>query len=255
MGDFPHKLLTSLIILAVGLIIAKIALHMLKSFLKKSNLDAVLYRFVYNAAKVIFIIVIVMTILSTLGVPTTTMITIIGAVGAAIALAMQNSLSNFAGGVLIMVTRPFRQGNLIEVQGHTGRVQHIDLMYSTLITLDNTVINIPNGTIVNNPVKNYSYLETRRIDVTVGISFDNTIEEARKAVMRVVEPSDYYLSDPKPVVGCREHGDSSIVLDVMVWCKTDDYYSAKWYLMEAIRGEFERSGINIPYPQLDVHMN
>ena len=195
-----------------------------------------------------------MTILSTLGVHTTTMITIIGAVGAAVALAMQNSLSNFAGGVVILVTKPFRQGNLIEVQGYTGRVQHIDLMYSTLITPDNTVISVPNGTIVNNPIKNYSFLDIRRIDVILNISFKNTVEEAREAIARVVDSSEYYLNEPEPIVGCREHGSSSISLDVLVWCRTGDYFNARWHLMEAIREEFERSGIIIPYPQLDVHM-
>ena len=247
------QIVGSIIILILGLIAIKIVERVLRKGLKRSKLDGVLHTFIINTAKVILYIVLLVTVLGQLGVKTTTFITMLGACGAAIALALKDSLSNFAGGILIIVNKPFVKGDLIDACGVSGKVEKIDLLYSTLITGDNKVISIPNGSLAADVVVNYSEANLRRIDCKFGIGYDADIAQAKSIIASIIEKSPLLLSDPEPVIGVTNHGDNAVELDVFVWCKTDDYHPARYGLYEDVKNAFDANGVSIPYPQVVVH--
>lgn len=241
----------------IGLVIIKIILITVRKVLARSAIDSVLYKFIINSIKIICFIVLILTVLNWVGVPTSTLVTVIAAAGAAIALAVKDSLSNFAGGLLIMVNKPFSQGDYIEVDINdiTGKVQEIDLLYSKLITFDNKIISIPNSILANNAVTNYSGADARRIDIQVGAGYDCDIDKVKSVIRKVIDGSDYFHRDPEPVIGVSEYADSAVIYDTFVWCDTDIYYDARYYLLENIKKSFDSEGIDIPYPQIVVHVD
>lgn len=247
------KAASALVMFLVGLMLLKILLIFVRRTLERSRLDQVLYTFVVNTVKVVCLILLVITVLTHLGVPTGSFVTVIAAGGAAIALALKDSLGNFAGGILIMVQKPFRQGDLISSNGVEGRVQHIDLLYTTLLTLNYQTITIPNGLLANNTIINYSMSECRRIDVQVGISYSSDIEQARRCILDVITRSGSYLDSPAPLVGVAEHGDSAVILDVQAWCETERFFNARYELRESIKKAFDEAGIEIPFTQITIH--
>ncbi len=249
------RIIACVIILAVGLIAIKIIVKLVRKALYHSRLDGVLYTFILNCIRIVFFILLIITVLSSLGVSTTSFITVLGACGAAVALALRDSLSNFAGGILIMLNQPFSKGDYIESNGLEGKVHEIDLMYSKLITLDNKIISIPNGLIINSTIVNYSQQENRRIDCKFSIGYSSDIEKAKAVIASIINESSYYLSTPEPIIGVSAHGDSSVVLDTLVWCKNEDYFPARYHLYEQVKLEFDDCGIEIPFPQCTVHFD
>ena len=247
------SLLRAAAIFVIGLVVIKIILAATRHVLKRSTLDGVLYSFIINCIKVVCVIVLVITVLGYIGVPTSTFVTVIAAAGAAIALAVQDSLSNFAAGILILINKPFSQGDLIECNGTSGKVQKIDLLYSTLKTFDNKIISMPNSVIAGNTVTNYSGADKRRIDIKAGVGYDSDIDHVKSVIKEVLDSSDYFDKERAPIIGVAELADSSVNIDVMVWCDTSLYYDAKYYLLENLKKAFDREGIDIPYPQLVVH--
>ncbi len=252
-NELISRVIGVLIIFIVGIILMKILLHFIRKMLKRSKLDDALHTFIINTAKVILWIFLMVTILSALGVPTTAFITLIGACGAAVALALKDSLSNFAGGILVLMHKPFEKGDYVETNGVGGRVEKIDLLYSTLITLDNKVISIPNGKIATDVVTNFSQADRRRIDSKFGISYNADIKKAKEIIAEVVQKSPLFLADPEPMIGVSEHGDNAVIIDVLVWCNTNDYYPAWYSLYEDVKMAFDENGIEIPFPQVVVH--
>ena len=247
------KVAIAVIITAVGLLFLKILLVFVRRTLKRSHLDDVLHVFVINTIKAVGLTILGITVLSSLGVPTSTFVTVIAACGAAVALALKDSLGNFAGGILILINKPFKQGDLIASNGVEGRVQHIDLLYSTLLTLNYQIITIPNGLVANNTVVNYSMAQRRRIDIKAGISYEADIEAARHSIIDAIQKDDHFLKDPLPFVGVAEHGDSAVVLDVFAWCETENYFPARYALLELVKNTLDEAGIEIPFPQIVVH--
>lgn len=248
------RILAPLVILMIGLIGIKVLLALLRHSMKRSSrLDPALHTFIANCVKIICLVLLMIMVLSALGVPTASFITVLGAAGAAVALALRDSLSNIAGGIILLVTTPFKRSDYIEVQGFLGRVMEIDLLNTKLKTLDQKMITIPNSILSNQVITNHSAQPVRRIDMEAGISYDGDLEAARKAVMRAVSGSDYYLKDPPPEVVVRAHGDNAVLLTVRVWCRTENYFSGRDHLLEYIKREFDKSGIVIPYPQVVVH--
>ncbi len=247
------KILSALLILAVGMLLLHILLKIIKRALDKSTLDQVLHKFIINTVKVIGVILLLITVLTHLGVPTGSFVTVIAAGGAAIALALKDSLGNFAGGILIMLHKPFRQGDLISSNGVEGRVQHIDLLYTTLLTLNYQTITLPNGLLANNTIVNYSMSERRRIDVKASIAYATDIERARQCILDTIAQSSSFLVYPAPFVGVAEHGDSAVILDVQVWCETEHFFAARYELLESIKNAFDEAGIEIPFPQITIH--
>ncbi|WP_051280316.1 mechanosensitive ion channel family protein [Anaerovorax odorimutans] len=242
------------LILIVGYIAIKIVCKIVKKALVKSGLDEVIHTFIINCIKVILWIVVLITALSKMGIPPTAFLTVLGAAGIAVALALQNSLSNFAGGILIICTKPYRKGDYIEDYETAGKVEKIDLLYTTLITFDNKIITIPNGKLANSTVVNYSKAENRRVDCNFQISYGDDIDKA-KDILRSVAVSNYKVfKDEDIVIGVSGHNDSSIGIDLKVWCKTEDYWDVKYYLEEKVKLAFDEAGISIPFPQLDVNL-
>ncbi|MCM1991214.1 mechanosensitive ion channel family protein [Oceanirhabdus seepicola] len=254
MISYGGKLILTFIVLIVGLKLIKYVLKVIKKGLESSSVDKSLYSFTMSATRVTLYILLVITIATMLGVEMTSFIAVLGSAGLAIGLALQGSLSNLAGGVLILCLKPFKAGDYIEAAGHSGTVEEIQLFYTILNTPDNKRIFIPNGELANSSAVNYSAHATRRIDFTFGVGYEDDILKVKKVLYKVAENNQLVLKDPIPQVVLSEHGDSSVNFSLRLWCKTEDYWKIYFDIMETVKLEFDKEGINIPYPQMDVHL-
>ena len=254
LGEYLAAGVKVLAVLVVGLILIRIAMTITRHALEKTALDAAVHTFVLSALRILLYIVLVVVLLGVLDVPTTPLVTVLGAGGAAIALALKDSLGNIAGGLLILVNQPFKKGDEIDIGGTYGEVDKIDLFVTTLRTYDNKEITIPNGKINTSVIVNYSRRDRRRVDCKFGISYDADIALAKSVLLRVAQSNPSIYTDPAPFVGVSSHGDSAVVLDLKVWVDTDQYYSVKYYLNEQVKLAFDEADISIPYPQMDVHV-
>ncbi len=249
------QVVSAVLILIVGLIIIKIVNRLVSKSLDKSPLDEAMYTFVKNCVKVGMWIILAVIILGKLGVSTGTFVTVIGSCGVAIALALKESLSNFAGGIIIIVSKPFERGDLIEVNGVVGRARSINLLYSTFVTLDKKVITIPNGTLASGIIINYSRADVRRVDVKTCIAYDSDMEVVRSAIKELVSESALFVDEENTAVVISEHGDNGITIEIRAWCNTPDYYPAHDELMENILKKFDKYGIEIASPHVNVDIN
>ena len=240
--------------LIIGWIAISILLRIEKKALAKSKLDEALHLFILKGTKAILWIVLAIAVTSALGVETTSFIAILGAGGAAIALALKDSLGNIAGGIIILINKPFCKGNTIEVAGTTGVVDDIDLLTTQLHTFDNKVVTIPNGTITTSVLINYSQEDTRRVDCVFSISYESDILKAKEILLNVVSCNPDILTEPEPIAGVASHGDNAVILDLKVWCFTENLFDVKYYLEENVKLAFDEAGIGIPYPQMDIHI-
>lgn len=245
----------ALIVLAAGLLLIKLILGIVRRTLERTNLDGAVHTFVLSALRIVLYIVLVVVLLGVLEVPTTPLITVLGAGGAAIALALKDSLGNIAGGLLILVNQPFKKGDEIDIGGTYGEVDQIDLFVTTLRTYDNKVITIPNGSINTSVIVNYSRRDKRRVDCKFGISHDSDLALAKSVLLRVAQSNPDIYTDPAPFIGVASLTENcTVVLDLKVWCSTDNYYSVKYYLTEQVKLAFDEADISIPYPQMGVHV-
>lgn len=243
------------LIIIIGLIVITILLAVIRRLLKKiDSLDEMLHSFIINAVRVICIIVLIAICLDTLGVNIGTIVAVLGAAGAAIALALKDSLSNVAGGLMIIITQPFKQGDLINIGEYRGRVQKIGLFLTTLRTLNYQTITIPNGLVNTSILVNESREETRRVDLTFSISYDSDVTRAKEVLREVCRKTDLVLKTPEPSIGVRSNDDSAVVLDLMAWCRTEDYFKTEYYLLEEVKKAFDAAGITIPYPHMVVQI-
>ena len=248
-ADTCLKLVLTVII---GLIIIRIVMKLTRKWLDKSDADPSVYTFVKNAVKVICIIILVTMCLGMIGIPMSTVIAVLGAAGAAIALALKDSLANIAGGLMIIITKPFNKDDLIDVGEVSGKVEKIDLFLTTLKTYDNKTITIPNGLINTSILINHSRETKRRVDCTFSISYKNDIGKAKEILAAVCDACPEIIREPEPLIGVANHGDSAIIMDVKAWCETDDYWDVKYFLEENVKIAFDENDIEIPYPQMDV---
>ena len=252
--DLGIIMLRLAITVTAGLIVLRIVLKISRRALEKSSLDTVLHTFVISAIKVIGVVILVTMCLGLLGVQMSTIIAVIGAAGAAIALALKDSLANVAGGVMIIVTKPFSRDDYIDVGSVSGKVQDIDLFLTTLKTYDNKTITVPNGLINTSILVNHSREGIRRVDCSFGISYGSDVSLAKKLMHQICDESPEILDDPQPRIGIAELKDSAVMMDMLVWCSTDDYWDVKYFLEEKVKQVFDEAGISIPYPQMDVHI-
>ena len=243
-----------LLLLIAGAIAIKIILHVEKKMLEKSTLDESVYRFILRATKIALWVVLLIAALSSLGMNLTSLITILGAGGAAIALALKDSLGNVAGGILILINKPFVKGDVIELAGVTGIVDEIDLLTTHLHTADNKAVSVPNGTITTSVLINYSKEEVRRVDCQFSIGYDADIVQAKELLYNVAICNEEILRERDIVIGVAEQGDSGILMDLKVWCSTAKYFDVKYYLEENVKIAFDEAGIKIPYNTMDVHI-
>ncbi|MGF6375393.1 small conductance mechanosensitive channel [Clostridiales Family XIII bacterium PM5-7] len=237
-----------------GIIAINIILRLEKKALGKTKLDEALHLFILRGTKVALLGLLIVMLLTRLGAPTSSLVTLIGATGAAIALALKDSLGNIAGGIIILVNKPFSKGDTIEIGEYIGVVDDIDLLTTQLHTFDNKVVTVPNGTVTNSIMLNYSRAEKRRVDCTFMIGYDADIHTAKEILANVAEAHPDVLLAPEKIIGVSSQGDSGIALDLKVWCATENYYDIKYFLEENVKIAFDEAGINIPYPQIDVHV-
>ena len=247
--------LKTAVVVVIGFLCAKIAAGFLTKLLSKTNIDISLVRFLTRCAKIAIIVFTVIAALSLLGIPTTGLIAGVSAVAAAIALALQGSLSNIAGGIFILMTRPFVTGNLIDANGVLGTVKDIQLIHTIICTPDNKEVIIPNSVIVNSTITNLSNSETRRVDLVFSISYENDARLAEKIILETALSHTYTLTEPAPFVRVSAHSANSIDITCRIWVKADDYWTVYFDMLELVRDEFNKNGITIPYNQLDVHID
>lgn len=253
--DNGPRLLGAVIVLIVGLLLCKAAGKLMKKALKKSRIDETAHKLILQIADIMLKVLVLLCAAGTLGINTTSLITLLGAVGLAASLAVKDSLSSLAGGFMVLFSKPFSKGDFIETNSVSGTVENITLTYTTLKTPDNKRIYIPNGEISTSKIVNYSAEETRRLDLIYSISYQDDILEAKKILAQIVERSGLALDEPAPAFLVAEHAASSINLAVRVWVKTADYWDLNFYMNEQVKLEFDKAGISIPFNQLDVNLH
>ncbi len=253
-ASFGTKILAALVVLVIGVKLIKLTKNWLKKSPKLGKLDSGVRAFLVSFAGIALYVFLFLTIAMTLGIPTTSFITALASCGVAIGLALQGALSNLAGGIMILIFKPFKIGDYITTPGASGTVTNITVVYTVLTTPDNKVITIPNGTLTNSVVENYSSVENRRVDLTFTTSYDNDVDKVKSILMDVINSHDKILKEPAPFARLTAHGDSALEYTVRAWCKTGDYWDVNFDLVENVKKEFDKNGISIPYPQMDVHI-
>lgn len=248
------KIVIALIVFAIYCAVIKSICKRIDKNLKKKNVDMTLRKVSIPWLRRILVFIGFACVLAYLGIETSSIAAAITSVGLTVGLALQGSLSNFAGGVIIIVMRPYKIGDFIECNGNSGTVEDIKLFYTYIRTGSNQVIVIPNGVAGNSVVTNYSAKDTRRNDLTFGISYDCDFEKAKQIIKECMDNNDLILKDPEPLINIQSHSASSIDILARYHTKTDDFWAAHWYMLEAVKKAFDENGISIPYPQLDVHV-
>jgi len=251
--EYAPKLILAVFTLIIGLWGIKIIVKALDKALNLKKVDVSLHDFLKSTISILLKVLLFVSVASLVGIKTTSFIAIIGAAGLAVGLAFQGALSNFAGGVLILVFRPFKLGDFIEASGHTGTVQSIQVFSTVLLTPDNKRIVIPNGNLSNNSIVNYSAEQTRRVDFTFGIGYGDDIKKAKEVLAHIVSQNGLILSNPEPFIGVSELADSSVNFAVRVWVEAKDYWTVYFETNEQVKLVFDKEGISIPYPQIDIH--
>ncbi|WP_221032465.1 mechanosensitive ion channel family protein [Actomonas aquatica] len=252
--DWATKIVLALAIFIIGRIVVKILTGLILKAFKKAKVDDTLAGFLTKIANVLMLAVVVMAALEKLGVETTSLVAILGAAGLAVGLALQGSLSNFAAGVMIIIFRPFTVGNFIEAGGTKGIVEGISIFNTNMRTPQNQVVIVPNGQIMGGTIVNYSVKDTRRIDLTLGVSYDDDLRVAKDTINRVIAEDERILKDPAPIVGVMELGSSSVDIVAWFWVNSPDFLQTKMDTTEKMKVELEKAGCSIPYPQRDVHL-
>jgi len=245
----------AIVVLIVGLLFIRWVTKKVDRIIDKKELDATLKPFIKSVISVVLKALLVVAIISILGIETTSFVALFGAAGLAVGLAFQGSLSNFVGGVLILVTKPFKVGDYIEANGHSGTVEAIQILYTDLVTVDNKVIRIPNGSLSNASITNYSEKDTRRVDFQFGAGYEADPAKVVRVLTDIVANHPQALKEPEPFVRMSEHGDSAVIYTVRVWVKAADYWTVHFDVIEKVKQRFDEEGLSIPYPQMDVHVN
>lgn len=253
--SFLPTVATAVIIYIIGKIVSKILLKVIDKAMGRSRIDETAQGFLKSLLGIIFSAFVIVITLSTLGIPMTSIITTIGAAGVAVALALQNSLSNVAGGFLILLTKPFVKGDYINTNGNEGTVEDISILSTKMLTVDNKVIYIPNSMISGNTLINYSREEKRRVDLKFSISYEENFRKAIKLINGVIASHKLILTSDAPFVRVSELSASSVDITVRVWAKNADYWTVYFDLIEQVKSEFDKNNIEIPYQKLDVNIS
>ncbi len=242
------------VVFAIGFLLIKL----LMSFISKSKafakLDSGVQSFLKSLIRIILYVVLFIVVAGVFGIETASLITVLGSAGLAIGLALQGGLSNFAGGVIILIFKPFKIGDFITVAAGTGTVSAISIFYTTIVTPDNKSVTIPNGTLANGDVTNYSVHDTRRVDLDFSVSYSSDISKVKEILISTAKANSMVLSDPAPFVALSKQDSSALVFTLRTWCSGDNYWSVYFDLNEAVKRELDKNGIEIPFQQLDVHV-
>ena len=249
------KIALAVIIFYVGRMVVATLVKVAQKFMSGRGMDEILVKFLTSILRWVLLLFVVIAALSQLGIDTTSLVALLGAAGLAIGLSLQNSLANFASGVMLIIFRPFSKGDFVEAGGATGTVQSISILTTTMTTPDNKEIIVPNSAVFSNNITNFSARPTRRVDMVFGISYDDDIRKAKALLEEIVAADDRVLAEPAPVIALGELADSSVNFLVRPWAKSEDYWSLLWDTTETVKLKFDEAGISIPYPQMDVHMD
>jgi len=252
--DFAINLVTAIVIFYVGRMVVRILTRGMRKVMEAQEVDKTLITFVSNLASMVLQVFVIIAAVGALGVQTTSFIAVLGAAGLAIGLALQGSLSNFAAGVLIVLFRPYKVGDFIEAAGITGSVEEVQILTTVLKTGDNKQVIVPNAQIMGSIITNYSAKETRRVDMVIGVSYDDDLDKVRSTLEELVAAEDRILDDPACTIAVSALADSSVNFVVRPWVNTSDYWGVTFDLTEAIKKRFDKEGISFPFPQQDVHL-
>ncbi|MDP5253931.1 MULTISPECIES: small-conductance mechanosensitive channel MscS [unclassified Vibrio] len=253
--QYGVNIISAVLILFIGNIITKAIAGSLAKLLQKRKMDKAVVEFLQAIVRYTLFIIVLIAALGRIGVQTASVVAVIGAAGLAIGLALQGSLSNFAAGVLIVSFRPFKSGDYVEVAGVSGSVDSIQIFQTYLKTPDNKLVVVPNSSIIGGAITNYSRFDTRRMDLVIGVSYKADLAKTKQVLQDIVAKEERLLKDPKPTIGVHTLADSSVNFVVRPWVKRDDYWGVYYDLMQAIKEGLDENGIEIPFPQMDVHLD
>lgn len=253
--DAGLKLIYIIIIIIVGSKLIKIVTKLITKGRGFNKLDKSVSSFLLSFIKAILNIILFITIAGIIGIPSTSIITLLGSAGIAIGLAMQGGLSNIAGGLIILIFKPFKVGDFIDTHTDSGTVKSISLFYTTLTVIDNRTVSIPNGVLANSATVNYSNEKERRLDIVLDISYDNKIDDVKKSINNVLGKEKRIIKDKDVFVRLTNYKDSSMEYTIRVWVLKEDYWEVKFDLLENLKDKFDQDGIKIPYNQLDIHVD
>ena len=253
--DFAINLVTAILIFFVGKWIVNLVVRAILRAMQKGDMDVTLRRFIANLARALLMVFVIIAAIDHLGIQAASLIALLGAAGLAVGLALQGSLSNFAAGVLIVLFRPYKVGDWIEGGGVSGAVEEVQILTTVLKTGDNKRVIIPNSQIMGSTITNYSANDTRRVDLVVGVSYNDDLDQVRKELESLVAADDRILDEPAVTIAVSELADSSVNFVVRPWVKTSDYWGVFFSLTEAIKKRFDEVGISIPFPQQDVYIH
>ena len=253
--EYAPKLALAIVTLVVGFIVINAFVKFLRKTMTKREVDPSLIPFTASLANVLLKAMVLISVASIVGIETTSFVAVLGAAGLAVGLALQGSLANFAGGVLILMFKPFKVGDVIEAQGFIGIVKGIQIFNTIMNTFDNKKIIIPNGAISSGSITNYSAEDIRRVDMEFGIGYGDDIKKAKEVLASLIAADDRVLSEPaEPFIALKELGESSVNFVVRVWANAADYWGIYFDMQEKVKLTFDKEGISIPFPQRDVHL-
>jgi len=251
---YEMNVVGAVIILVIGYFGAKLLRALVVKLMKRSKVDETLTSFVSNVAYVAILAFVIIAAMSRLGIQTASFVAVLGAAGLAIGLALQGALANFAAGVLMIIFKPFKVGDYIEGGGVSGVVEHIEIFTTQLKSPDNKTLIVPNAKMTSDSIVNYSAKETRRVDMVFGIGYGDDMDKAKAIIEGILEADDRVLKDPAVTVAVSELGDSSVNFVVRPWVKTADYWDVLFDTQKAVKEQFDKQGVSIPFPQQDVHI-
>lgn len=248
------NLITGIVVLIVGLWVIGLLTRSVARLMEKRNLNPSLQPFLKSIFNITLKILLVITVMSMIGIQMTSFIAIIGAAGLAIGMALSGTLQNFAGGVILLILKPFKAGDYVTAGSHSGTVKEIQIFFTVLKTPDNKTIILPNGSISNNSIVNFSEEPTRRVDLEFGIGYEDDIDKAKEILWGIIKNDERILKEPEAMVAVKELANSSVNIAVRVWVNSGDYWPYFWDIHEKVKKEFDKNGVSIPFPQTDVHL-
>ncbi|EGR0207767.1 small-conductance mechanosensitive channel MscS [Vibrio vulnificus] len=253
--QYGVNIISAIVILFIGNIIVKAVANSVSKVLNKKEMDKAVVEFIHGLVRYLLFVIVLIAALGRVGVETASVVAVIGAAGLAVGLALQGSLSNFAAGVLIVAFRPFKSGDYVEIGGVAGSVEAIQIFQTVLKTPDNKMVVVPNSGVIGGAITNYSRHATRRVDLMIGVSYKSDLKKTKQVIRETLEKDTRILKDPDMTIGVVALADSSVNFVVRPWCKTEDYWAVYFDSMQAIKEALDANGIEIPFPQMDVHLS
>lgn len=253
--NYAPKVIGAIVTLVVGLWLIKIIVKNVRKTMERRNVDPSLVPFLSTVFAVLLKVLLFLSVVSMVGIEATSFIAILGAAGLAVGLSLQGTLQNFAGGIVLLLLKPFKVGDVVDVKGYLGVVKEIQIFYTIVNTFDNKVIYLPNGSLANSDMTNLSQEEDRRNEWTFGIGYGDDVEKAKSILRRLIDEDKRIFQDPEPFLALHSLGDSSVNIVVRTWSKASDLWPVYFDMNEKVYNEFNKEGINIPFPQMDVHLH